>query len=105
MKYYPNTIDFLAKKIKEKFSEAGIKEGQNDIPSHLLWMMRKMQSFDDSAKRGRWIGWILAHAEMLGIMTNKQSRKLAKRIRVKDLFNKFYMVVRRNIRNVVEDRE
>ncbi len=78
-RYYPNVIKFIIERLRRKFPNAKLKEGLEDMPSHLFWMTKEMQSFDDSAKVGRWIGWIVAHAEMLGIMTNKQSRKLAKK--------------------------
>jgi len=78
-KYYPNTIKFITERLRKKFSKVKPEEGLENIPDHLLWMMSRMQSFDDSAKVGRWIGWIIAHAEILGIITNKQSCKLAKK--------------------------
>lgn len=75
-KYYPYTIKFIEGKLKNKFPKVKPKEDLNNIPANLLWMMKKMQSFNDPLKAGRWIGWIVAHAEMLGIMNNRQSRKL-----------------------------
>jgi len=78
-RYYPNTINFITKRLRKKFPKTKPGESLKNIPANLFWMMKKMQTFDDSAKAGRWIGWIMAHAEMLGIMTNKQSRKLAKK--------------------------
>ena len=78
-KYYPNTIEFITERLRKKFPKIKPKEGLENMPNHLFWMMRKMQSFDDSAKTGRWIGWIIAHAEILGVITNKQSRKLTKK--------------------------
>lgn len=77
-RYYPNTIDFITKKLRKKFPKTKPKENLKNIPANLFWMMKKMQTFDDSAKAGRWMGWIMAHAEILGIMTNEQSRRLAK---------------------------
>ncbi len=78
-KYYPSVIKFIRKGIKNKFPEIKPKRDQRNIPRHLWWMMDEMQKFDSPAKRGRWIGWIMAHAEILGIMTNEQSRQLAKK--------------------------
>ena len=78
-KYYPNTIKYISKKLREKFPKVEPKENLQNIPAHLFWMMEKMQSFDDSAKADRWIGWIMAHAEILGIMKNKQSRELIRK--------------------------
>lgn len=78
-KYYPNTIKFITEKLKKKFPKVRAKEDLENIPANLFWMMEKMQRFDDSEKAARWIGWILAHAEILGIMDNKMSRKLIKK--------------------------
>lgn len=78
-KYYPNLIGFIKPRLKKKFPEAKPERNQGNIHGHLLWMMDEMQAFDPSsvAKRGRWIGWIIAHVEMLGIIESVQSRKLA----------------------------
>jgi hypothetical protein len=78
-KYYPNIIKYIKQRLQNKFPKVKSKEDLNNIPANLLWMMDTMQSFDDMTKRGRWIGYIMAHAEMLGILTNKQSRKLSKK--------------------------
>ncbi|MDD5547506.1 MAG: hypothetical protein PHN74_01205 [Candidatus Pacebacteria bacterium] len=78
IKYYPNVIGFISVRLKKKFPKAKPNESQENMPAYLLWMMKEMQKFDDSVKAGRWIGWIMAHAEVLGIMTNKQSRRLAR---------------------------
>lgn len=78
IKYYPNIIEFISARLEKKFPKVKPRKNQKNIPAYLLWMMQEMQKFDDSVKAGRWIGWIMAHAEILGIMTNKQSRRLAK---------------------------
>ena len=78
-KYYSNVIKFITERLRKKFPRVKSEEGLENIPNHLFWMMEKMQSFDSSSKAGRWIGWIIARAEMLDIITNKQSRKLAKK--------------------------
>ena len=77
-KYYPNTIGFITEKLKEKFPDTKSEENLKNIPAHLFWMMEKMQSFDDSAKAGGWIGWIMAHTEILGILDNEKSRELTR---------------------------
>jgi len=79
MKYYPNTINFITEKLKEKFPNTKPEENLKNISAHLFWMMEKMQTFEDSAKVGRWIGWIMAHAEILGIMDNEKSRELVRK--------------------------
>ncbi|MDP3052511.1 MAG: hypothetical protein Q8N22_00980 [bacterium] len=78
IKYYPNVIGFISKRLREKFPKVKPRKNLKNTPAYLLWMMQEMQKFDDSVKAGRWIGWIMAHAEMLGIMTNEKSRKLAR---------------------------
>lgn len=80
-KYYPNLINFIKPRLKKKFPSVKPKKDQRIIAGHLLWMMEEMQKFDPAkaAKRGRWIGWVIAHAEILNILTNTQSRKLAEK--------------------------
>lgn len=78
MRYYKNSVDFIRKQISKKFPAAAAKMDQDDMPSYLLWMMEEMQKFDDSLKAARWIGWIFAHAEMLGLLSNTQSRNLSR---------------------------
>ena len=78
IKYYPNVIEFISVRLEKRFPKIKPRKNQKNIPAYLLWMMQEMQKFDDSVKAARWIGWIMAHAEILGIMTNKQSRRLAK---------------------------
>lgn len=80
-KYYKNIVNFIKGKIEEKYPEAKSNEKgleENDKPSYLLWMMNHMQTFDDSKKAARWIGWIIAHAEILGFMDNTKSRELTR---------------------------
>ena len=46
-------------------------------PGYLLWMMDQLQTFPDVGKRARWMGWVLAHVEMLkGDVSNEVSRNL-----------------------------
>jgi hypothetical protein len=78
-KYYPNLIQHIKPRLKKKFPAAKPERNRKNIPGHLLWMMAEMQTFTDSAKAGRWIGWIIAQAEILGVITEKQSRRLAKK--------------------------
>ena len=79
MRYYPNSINFIKKRVREKFPDANPKQGQEDIISHLLWMFEEMQKLNDSAHAGRWMGWIFARAESIGLLTNEESRMLAKK--------------------------
>ena len=77
--YYPNLIKFIKPRLKKKFPRAVPKRDQKNVPGHLLWMMEEIQKLDNPAKRGRWIGWLIAHAEMLGLLTFKQSHRFAKK--------------------------
>ena len=79
MKYYPNVISYIKRGLNKKFPKIKPKRNQKNISSHLLWMTNEIQKFDDPSKRGRWIGWVMAHAEILGILTNEKSRQLAKK--------------------------
>jgi hypothetical protein len=76
MKYYPNTIGFLSQRIKKKYPQIKHTKIMKNMPGYLLWMMEELQSFSNRSKRGRWIGWIIAHSEILGLLSNKQSRKV-----------------------------
>ena len=72
MKYYPNTCNYLMEAIKNSTSNIHF----NDTKNHLLWMMDELQLFDDAAKRGRWIGWILAKSEDMEILNTEKSIEL-----------------------------
>jgi len=85
-KYYPNTIKFITEKLKRKFPKIKPKEDLKNMPANLFWMMKRMQSFKDSEKASRWIGWIVVNSEILGVIKNKQSRKLIKKDCKKDNF-------------------
>lgn len=77
-RYYPSLIKYIVGGVNEKYPEVVAKEDLKDIPAHILWMMDKMQEFDDKEKAARWIGWIMAHAEILGILDNEKSRELVR---------------------------
>lgn len=75
--YYPHSIKIIQDKIGNLQKETMGSEQQKDVP-HILWMLgeiRKMNS-DQSAKAGRWIGWILRDLEVLKIITNEESRDM-----------------------------
>lgn len=81
-KYYRNTLTFIKERIKEKYPEVKVNEKgleENDTPGYLLWMMEHMQTFDNSNKRARWIGWLMREAEILGLMDNTKSRELTRK--------------------------
>ena len=41
---------------------------------HLLWMLDELEKTSDAKKAARWIGYIVDRMEILGFMTNKESR-------------------------------
>jgi len=43
---------------------------------HILWMLNQISRMGppDAKKAARWIGWCLAYMEVMGFMTNTQSR-------------------------------
>lgn len=47
-------------------------------PGYLLWMMDQLQGFPELGKRARWMGWVLAHAEIVVGLTNEESRDLVR---------------------------
>ncbi len=40
--YYPNTKKAIRGAIKEKYPDAKTKEGIDNLPSHLLWMLHEI---------------------------------------------------------------
>lgn len=46
------------------------------VADHLLWMCLEVETMTNVGKAGRWIGWMLAWAENLGLWTNERSRQL-----------------------------
>lgn len=75
-KYYHNTNTFIKEVIIDKFPDTIPKEDLDNPPANLLWMIEQMQTFDNYGKASRWIGWILRDVEILGLITNEQSRNL-----------------------------
>jgi len=78
LKYYPNVCNAVSSGILQTNPNATETENMTNKPGYLLWMIKEMQSFTDNEKAARWIGWIIAHAEMLGIMDNTESRRLVR---------------------------
>lgn len=82
---YQYTTAMIYSRLSEKFPGLEVRRSdlrgdyRREIPGHLLWMMAELQGFsndiDGVAKAGAWIGWVIAHAEMLGLMTNDESRE------------------------------
>lgn len=99
---YPHTIDSLRKLIQDRCPDIEaefipldsinlrmalrdycvFKHDENTnfykMCQYLLWMIDGVEKMEESAKAGRWMGWILAYMEMLGFMTNEQSREMVR---------------------------
>lgn len=90
MRYYPNTIAEIHKRLMEKYPDA-VPERDLDLdkkdmfkkPGHMLWLMENMQNFEKSEKKtaeaGRWIAWVLHDAHDLGLMKHEEIRRLTKK--------------------------
>ena len=52
------------------------------LQEHLLWMCEQVESWPMSImelpKASRWVGWMFAKMESLGLMTNRESRDCAR---------------------------
>lgn len=81
MRYYPNTITAVRKILRDNFLGLEAKEGFDNLPAHLLWMTEKIESMmgSESAKAGRWIGYVLRGVEGLGLLTNEESRNFIRK--------------------------
>jgi hypothetical protein len=84
MKYYPETIKYFEKIIKERTGWERnaiwtIKRMDDTAhPCHLLWMLDQMESMENITKRARWIGHINGVLVADLGMDNKESRKTIK---------------------------
>lgn len=86
--YYQGTIAALQAAIQEV--NPGTQSEYSDLVSckaaplsYLLWMCDQVQkmditSVDESAKAGRWMGWVFAHTELAGIWDNAKTRDLVR---------------------------
>jgi hypothetical protein len=43
---------------------------------YILWMLDEIDKMRNPLKAGRWIGWVLAYMEMMGFVTNDESRTM-----------------------------
>jgi len=83
--YYQLTIDRIRKAVELRrpgtvpaFKE--LKDHEQPSLAYLLWMCGEVEkmninSWDEALKAGRWMGWVFAHIEFLGIWTNKDTRE------------------------------
>ena len=73
MNYLP-TITIFRSAILKAFPNTEIKEGLDNLPSHLLWMLDEIENNYASDKADRWIGYICRCLEDLNIFNNSQIR-------------------------------
>ncbi len=86
--YYPVTIAAIRGAIKQEapttVSQCTKLAKKTIAPlSYLLWMCDEVERMDYSSpdaafKAARWIGWVLAHAELRGLLDNNRSRDLVR---------------------------
>lgn len=82
MGYYPNTIKFVREILKKECPRAKVKANLKDpaSPSHLLWMLREIEQFEDvPGLAGRWIGYVLRAMEEKKLLNNQQSRDIVRK--------------------------
>ena len=73
MNYLPTLIIFKMA-IKKAYPQAKAKEGLDDLPVHLLWMLNEIYNMNDSNKASRWIGYVCRCLEDLKIFNNSEIR-------------------------------
>ena len=73
MNYLPTILIFRSA-ILSVFPNTEIKEGLDDLPSHLLWMLDEIENYYEDDKADRWIGYICRCLEDLKIFSNMQIR-------------------------------
>ncbi len=91
MPYYPHTSSALVELIFQRYPDLEPERldlesvpihvhGPRQRAGHVLWMLYQMGEWDQgqSSKAGRWIGWALAVLEMQGLLSNRESRNLAR---------------------------
>lgn len=81
MERYPNLLprqEDLSRIDREKLVRS--KRTQKRVLEHILWMLDLVGEMgkEKSGKAGRWMGWIFAHLEIMGLITNADSRDMAR---------------------------
>lgn len=86
--YYNVTIAAIRETIERTFPGTkaifwDVSDNEVIMPSYLLWMCEQIEGMDptsmeEAVKAARWIGWVLAHVELLGIWNNKKSRQVVR---------------------------
>ena len=101
MALYPHSIVSLRQLIKDEFPLAETREYdlatlnverimhdwnlQLMLCEHILWMFEQVEKMEpaEKGKAGRWICWAVAYLEIMGFLTNAQTRDLI-RVDVQD---------------------
>ena len=96
MAFYPHSTASFLEMIKNKFPFAETKEydlAQLNLDrirfdwnlqlmfcEDLLWMLDKVEKMgpEERGKAGRWIGWIAGYMEVMGFLTNAQTREIVR---------------------------
>jgi hypothetical protein len=76
-----NTIEKAAPGTEAVFVEPDTFNGELAPLSYLLWMCDELQSWDTASvdmavRAGRWMGWIGAHLELHGLITNEETQNM-----------------------------
>ena len=75
---YLQTITIFRSAITKAFPNTEIREGLDNLPSHLLWMLDEIEKQSASDKASRWIGYVCRCMEDLKIFNNSQIRLIIK---------------------------
>ena len=80
-KYYPTICEQIEKRIinlgkkccfsyrPQRIERMNCRDLNNyELCCHIRWMIREIQKMNDSNKRGRWIGWIIARVEIMELI-------------------------------------
>ncbi|HYF10431.1 MAG TPA: hypothetical protein VD967_02385 [Candidatus Paceibacterota bacterium] len=96
MPFYPESQKQIKERILANFPSAAPKEAdlglvdigransdidtQEVLANHLLWMLDRIEEMpgDEAGKRGRWMGYVFACLEFMGIATNADSRNMCR---------------------------
>lgn len=73
MNYLPTLVIFKSA-IEKTFPQIKAKEGLENLPSHLLWMLNEIYNMSNPDKASRWIGYVCRSLEDLNIFNNLEIR-------------------------------
>lgn len=83
--FYPITFAHVRKRIEDVFPpEYLVPQERSTIGTqHVMWMITQVEqmerTIENATKAARWLGWILAKAEEVGLWNNDTSRELVRR--------------------------